>query len=108
MRQQHPNHGARPPHLSGRLMRVQPSESGPEPISAPTWNASELREFDLAFRETTLERREAALKRVERSIVVRRVPAVYFESGRSSQEDDWWAKQLGRKRAGHKPVARTS
>jgi hypothetical protein len=76
---------------------VQPRESGLEPISELTSSAPDLRKLDLALREVTLERREAALQRVERASALRRVPAIYFESGRSSQEEAWWAKQLGRK-----------
>jgi hypothetical protein len=54
------------------------------------------REFDLAVREAELKRREAALKLAERAVALPHVPTKYFDPGHNSNEDDWWAKQLGR------------
>jgi hypothetical protein len=54
------------------------------------------REFDLAVREMELRRREAALRRAEHAVALPRVPAKYFDAGHNSDEDDWWAKQLGK------------
>ena len=53
------------------------------------------REFDLAVREAELKRREEALKQAEKDRSLPRVPADYFGAGSSSDERDWWAKQLG-------------
>ncbi len=54
------------------------------------------RTFDLAVREAELQRRETALKRIERDMALTPVPAEYFDAGRNMDEDGWWAKQLGR------------
>ena len=54
------------------------------------------REFELAVREAELRRREAAIERTEKAAVLPRVPAAYFDPGRNRDEDNWWAKQLGR------------
>ena len=56
----------------------------------------EDREFDLAVREAELRRREAEVERTERTNALPRVPADYFQAGENTDEDDWWAKQLGR------------
>ena len=59
-------------------------------------STSEDREFDLAVREAELLRREAELSRVEQATALPRVPVGYFRAGENTDEDDWWAKQLGR------------
>ena len=59
--------------------------------------AANRREFDLAVREADLRRREAALTRIGRAMALTPVPAEYFDPGQNPSEDDWWAKQLGRK-----------
>jgi hypothetical protein len=54
------------------------------------------REVELLVRELELTRREEALKRAEQSASLPRMPAAYFEGGSDSDEDGWWALQLGR------------
>jgi hypothetical protein len=68
------------------------SESSEGPLTV-----ADRREFDLAVREAEFKRREAALKRAQREVALPRVPTNYFDAGHNSDEDDWWAKQLGRK-----------
>lgn len=61
--------------------------------------AAVRREFELAVRELEMQRREEALRRHERQIALPRMPASYFNPGDNRQEDDWWAKQFGRRLA---------
>jgi hypothetical protein len=42
-------------------------------------------------------RRAVALRRIERAVALTPVPAEYFDAGNNRDEDDWWAKQLGRR-----------
>lgn len=70
----------------------------PSPFSQlPASAGDRRREFDLALREAQLERRTAALKRIERAIALTPVPQSYFDAGHNADEDGWWAKQLGGK-----------
>jgi hypothetical protein len=59
--------------------------------------SSRTREFELAVREAELDRREAALGRAEQAVALPRVRATYFSPGQNANEDDWWAKQLGKR-----------
>ena len=59
--------------------------------------AAVRREFDLAVRELELKRREAEIRQRERAAALPRMPASYFSAGNNAQEDDWWAKQFGRR-----------
>ena len=61
--------------------------------------AAVRREFELAVRELEMKRREEALRRQERALSLPRMPASYFSPGDNAQEDDWWAKQFGRRLA---------
>ena len=76
---------------------MQTGGSSPTPFSGTRSSTADRREFDLAVREAEFKRREAALERAEHAVALPRVPAEYFEPGQNSGEDDWWAKQLGRK-----------
>ena len=76
-------------------------ESSPTPFRDTPFRDTPLgvvvkRQFDLAVREVDHKRREAALQRAERSVVLPRVSPAYFDPGHYSAEDDWWSKQLGR------------
>ncbi len=73
------------------------SQFHPTPVSEGPLSPAGRREFDLAVREVELKRREAALKRAERAVALPRVSDEYFDAGHNSDEDDWWAKQLGNK-----------
>jgi len=59
--------------------------------------ASVRREFELAVRELEMKRREENLRRQERAAALPRMPASYFNPGNNAHEDDWWAKQFGRR-----------
>jgi hypothetical protein len=54
---------------------------------------------DTAERSNVIDfrRRAAALRRIERAVALTPVPAEYFDAGNNRDEDDWWAKQLGRR-----------
>jgi len=56
----------------------------------------DILEFDLAVREAELSRREAAVRKAEEAAALPRAPRDYFLPGDNADEDDWWAKQLGR------------
>jgi hypothetical protein len=73
---------------------VQTGEWSPEPSSERRAIAANRCEFALAGRGVDLERRAAALTRIERAIALTPVPATYFDADRSSNAGDWWAKQL--------------
>ena len=69
----------------------------PSPFSERPLTAGEQRrQFDLAVREAELKQRDAALRRIERAIALTPVPARYFDAGHNTDEDGWWAQQLGR------------
>jgi hypothetical protein len=74
---------------------VHIGEPSPSPFFEPPSTAGERRERDLAAREVDVERREAALRRIQRAIALTPVPAEYFRAGQNSDEDGWWAQQLG-------------
>ena len=66
------------------------------PRRSPEWpqSVAHLRQHGLTAQEVDLERREAALTRIERAIALTPFPAEYFEPGRKSNAGDWWARQL--------------
>ena len=74
---------------------MQLRESSPNAFAVPLWLATNLRELDVAVRDDTVKRRDAALRRIQRELAPPRVPASYFDAGHNSHEDDWWARQLG-------------
>jgi len=65
-------------------------ESSYTPFRDTPLGVAVKRQFDLAVRE-------AALRRAERAVALPRVSPEYFHPGHYSNEDDWWAKQLGRR-----------
>ena len=83
------------PSLKKELIRVQTGDSNVWPFSDRASDSRERRAFDLAVREVEIERREAALRRIERAVALTPVPASYFAAGHNADEDDWWARQLG-------------
>jgi hypothetical protein len=73
---------------------VEIGESSPRPSSERP-PPSDWHVFDLPAGEVDLERREAALARIERAMAMTPVPATYFGAGPNAGEETWWAKQLG-------------
>ena len=90
--------GARPATTHEELIRVQSGASRRRSLYSDTpASASDQREFDLAVRELEFKRREEVLRRAEETLALPRVAAEYFDAGHNSDEDGWWARQLGSK-----------
>jgi len=91
---------------------VQTGELNRRPFSDRPSGSISKSELDLAVRVADfkatlsariaeLKRREDALNRAERAAaaVLPRVSAAYFDAGHNAREDDWWSRQLGRRRS---------
>jgi hypothetical protein len=92
---------------------VQTGELKRRPFSDPPSRSISKSELDLAVRiadfKATLAARIAELKRREEALnraelaaaaaVLPRVSAAYFDAGHNAREDEWWSRQLGRRRS---------